>query len=131
MQQREKNKENSLLRNQKTLQNFFGKDNFENKMKFAYRNELQMLKIKLRLTLDANGLDFVIPGSSSSSSSINPLNTSSNFNITVEGNESQEIVISTPQITATVSSSSKSTSAEINVSTTLTRKYNAFFIYCS
>lgn len=89
-------------------------------------NELRTLELKLRLTLDlktANGLDYISPGTSSSSSSIvTPLNASSNVNIAVEGNENREIVVTATQFTATVSTSSTTTSAVINVSASLSCK---------
>lgn len=115
--------------NQKTLSSFFGKRIIEEK--FVNFSQLQMLELKIKLAIDlrtANGLDNIIPGSSSSSSSTaNPSNTSSNINVTVEGNDHERIEVNTTQVTtASVSSSSTSTSALINVSATLSRKCNAF-----
>lgn len=87
-------------------------------------NQLHTLDMKLRITLDlktANGLDYISPGTSSSSSSIvTPLNASSNVNAIVEGRGSQEITAT--EVTATVSTSSTTTSAAISVSASLTRK---------
>lgn len=111
----------NLPANQRTLKSFFGKKTFANV------NKMQMLEIKLKLTIDsktANGLDSAIPGSNSSSSlTVDPLNESSNISITVNANESQDIGINTTQVAATVSS----TCAVINVSASLSRKCHVSF----
>lgn len=132
MNKRRKDKEN-VSKNQKTLDNFLGKKNIVDET-FAIVNKLEMLEVKLWLTIDmknANGLDFVIPATSSSNSSnVNPLNQSSNISIELNRNEHDGIATNTPSISGNVTSSSSSTSttATINVSASLTRKFNFFIL---
>lgn len=94
-------------------------------------NELRLPEMKVVLAFglkNVNGLDFIFPGASSSNSSIaGPSNPSSNIDSTPKVNKNQEIVTTTNQTKATVKPPSTTTSATINVSASLNRKFMLFF----